>query len=363
MKVVLDLRSVHPGMTGIGRYALNLCLSLAGHGSIQLHGVTTIPGADYIRKLIDIPLEIVNEGGGPGWDHLVFPDLLRTLEADILHSPLFILPNVKACKYITTLHDVIPLVRPDLCPAEFIEFFKQSMAATLKRADHVVTVSAFSRQDILSHLDIEAHRVTAIHEPISPFFGRRNQNGKVFDLEPGFILSVGAIDRRKNLSGLLSAFALLRERRSSVPLLVLVGAPSGDGFDVSAEIERRGLSGFVRCLGRVSDEILAELYGAAGVFVFPSLYEGFGLPVVEAMASGTPVVASGTTSIPEIAGDAALFVNPQDPREIEAAIERVLDDKGLRSWLVEQGLARAAQYSLQSQAEKLHQLYERVLAA
>ena len=143
-------------------------------------------------------------------------------------------------------------------------------------------------------------------------------------------------------------------------LLILVGGPSGDGFDLQAEIESRSLTNVVRQVGRVSDEVLAGLYRNAGVFVFPSLYEGFGLPVVEAMASGTPVVASNSSSIPEVAGEAALLVDPLNPARIAEAIASLLQDKGLRASLVQKGRARAAHFSLESQAHRLCDLYRRI---
>jgi glycosyltransferase involved in cell wall biosynthesis len=364
MRVALDLRSVHPGLTGIGRYAANLCLSLDQvEAPIEVHGITTPSGKEYLKGMTGAPLHVV--AGGPGWDEFGLPDLLRTLRADVYHSPLFVLPKVRACTYICTIHDVIPLARPDLTSPGFSQFFHAHMSHALKSARHIVAVSEFTRIDLLRHFPVDASRVTVIHEPVSPLFCRRPQARslaviKELGLQPGFILSVGAIDRRKNLARLIQAYDLLR-RRSDAPPLAVVRAPSGDDIYLAAEVSSRGLDRNVRMLGRVSDDALSHLYSTAACFVFPSLYEGFGLPVLEAMASGTPVVTSRSSSLPEVAGGAALLVNPTDPVGIRDAIEILLVDGTTRERLIEAGIVRAANFSPKKQGAQLSELYARIV--
>jgi alpha-1,3-rhamnosyl/mannosyltransferase len=297
---------------------------------------------------------------------MALPDLLRRLGADVYHTPIFVLPAVRACRYLCTIHDVIPRARPDLAPAEFTRFFNEHVGRALKAASHIVTVSEYSKRDCIRHLSLDPGFVTAIHEPVSPLFHPRSAEEcadalRGLGLRPGFILSVGAIDRRKNLGRLVEAYGLLRKGKADVPPLVIVGAPSGDGFDLDTEVATRGLRKEVRILGRVPDEAMTRLYSSAGVFVFPSLYEGFGLPVVEAMASGTPVVASKASSLPEVAGDAAVLVDPENAEEIRSAMERVLADADLRADLARRGLGRAAGFSLERQGERLLELYRRLI--
>lgn len=367
MRVVLDLRSVHPGLTGIGRYAANLCLSLSRlESSVELAGITTSAGKAFLGSQVDIPLHLV--AGTPDWEEFGLPDLLRRLGADVYHSPLFVLPKVRACAYVCTIHDVIPTCRPELTSKGFSEFFHENVLHALRAARHVVTVSEFTRKDLFKHFAIESSRVTTVYEPVSPHFRRWSpaqyeSTVREFGLRPGFILSVGAIDRRKNLSRLIEAYQLLTRRVHQAPPLALVGAPSGDGYDISAEISARGLERSVVRLGRVSDQVLSHLYCAAGCFVFPSLYEGFGLPVLEAMASGTPVIASNVSSIPEVAGDAALLINPTDAGEIRRAIEQVFADSTCRDRLVQAGLHRAKEFTLDHQASQLSTLYGGILSS
>jgi len=366
LRVMLDLRCVHAGMTGMGRYALNLHLSLANAGrEVELGCITTEEGVEIFRSFGNAHL-FVAPGRHPGWDDLALPDVLREFQADLFHSPLFVLPGLRTCLQVCTIHDVIPLARPDLSPASFQQFFHSQIRKALRRADHVVTVSRFSREDLLRHLPIEPHRVSAIHEPVSPLF--RPQEGPTtqehlrdLGLEPGYILAVGAIDRRKNLPRLIEAYALLRAGWDAAPPLVLVGEPSGDGLDLAAEIRRRDVERHVRPLGRVPDGALVHLYAGAALLAFPSLYEGFGLPVLEAMATGTPVVTSRSTSLPEIAGDAAILVDPESVSEIKDGMARVLKDPALRQDLSARGVARASEFTLERQASDLIRLYGQLL--
>lgn len=362
-RIAVDLRSVHPGLTGIGRYALNLALSLESLGEeLEVCPITSEIGARYLAGHSSLRALIVDTRD-PLLDSAVLPDLLEQVGADLYHSPLVGLPSISVCPMICTLHDAIPLVRPDLCPASFAEFFRLRIAGVKAAASHIVTVSEHSRRDLLRTIDLEPGRITAIHEPVSPFFSpseRTRPLPEELGLSEGYLLSVGAIDRRKNLNALLDAVAILLRSRSETPPLVVVGGPSGDGYDLAQEVGRRRLQSQVRAVGRVPDALLARLYAHAGVFVFPSWYEGFGLPVLEAMASGTPVVAAATSSIPEVAGEAALLVDPSDSAAMAEAIGRLLDDPGLRHELSRRGLARASEFSLQRQARQLADLYERV---
>lgn len=355
IRIVVDVRAAHAGLSGIGRYAANLLISLhRRHPDIKVLGLATPASMDYLAPHTDAPLL----NGGIDEPNLALPDLLRDLGADVYHTPLFVLPPIRSCRCICTIHDAIPAVRPDLCPAEFAGFFKRQAASAARAADHVVTVSESSRRDLVRELGIDPGRISVVYEPVSPIFAPRAPEGvDRLGLRPGYILSVGALDRRKNLTGLFRACA-----RLGGPPLVVVGGGSGDGFDAAAEAVRLGLADRVQFLGRVDDETLATLYSGAGVFVFPSFYEGFGLPVVEAMACGAPVVASNTSSIPEVAGDAALLVDPHDPEAIAGAIAAVLSTPTLRQTMIRKGFERARRFTTDAQAEGLLRIYRRLVA-
>jgi glycosyltransferase involved in cell wall biosynthesis len=364
VRVVLDLRWAQPGSWGIGTYAVNLCLSLETISKgFEVEALTTAAGADYLRPLVRSPLHVVPSHWR--WDELHLPALLRKMGGVIYHTPLFVLPSTRSCTYVCTIHDAIPRSRPDLTSMAFRQFFEQHVPHALRVATHVVTVSHHSRRDLLRHFAFDQDRITTIHEAVSPQLRRHSlpeveTTMREFRLNRGFVLHVGAIERRKNIDRLLDAYGLLRKTGNFERALVIVGAPRGEGYDLAAEVDRRGLGSHVRILGRVSDRALRHLYSAAGVVAFPSLYEGFGLPVVEAMASGTPVVTSRATSLEEIADGAAVLVDAEDAQQLADAILRVSSNPGLQEDLRARGLQRAAMFTVAKQGERIQQLYRRL---
>lgn len=179
--------------------------------------------------------------------------------------------------------------------------------------------------------------------------------------EPPLLLYVGTMEHRKNLVRLVAAFALLRERRRIPHRLVLAGKPGYGWKEVRAAIERAEISDCVETPGYVSSAELARLYGSAEIFVFPSVYEGFGLPVLEAMARGTPVACSNAASLPEVAGDAAAYFDPLSVEEIAAAIEGVIDSPGRQAELRQQGMRQAARFTWQACAQKHVEVYRQFL--
>ncbi len=366
--VVLDLRPAHPGLSGIGRYALNLCQSLerTSHDLDLL--VLAAPSSrawlrEHVRSRI---LEV--SSSGPEWNDLVLPGLLKDVDAVLYHTPLFVLPAIEICAYLATIHDVIPLARPDLTPPAFRSFFADQAPRAVRRATKMVAVSHFSRTDAIRHLKLNPEDVEVIYETVSSHFRPvpLDQAGNVLSrhgLKPGYLLCVGALDRRKNLPLVLDTCLELRARGVHIPDLVFVGGPSGDGFSLEAEVRRRkDLAVKIRLLGRVPDDELPSIYSAARALLFPSLYEGFGLPVLEAMACGTPVIASQATSLPEVAGDAALLFDPGRVDELATAVARLLADDSLHRDLRTRGFAQVSRFSPQAQGQGIVSLYERILS-
>jgi alpha-1,3-rhamnosyl/mannosyltransferase len=229
----------------------------------------------------------------------------------------------------------------------------------------VITDTEAVRAEVMSNLGVRPEGITAIHPAPSPGF--RSQTPAElkptldrWELSPGeYLLFAGAIEPRKNLARLLEAFAALQRRRQDVPPLILVGPPGWRNQEIRDRIITA--EPHVRYLGYLSQEDMAALMAGCAAFVMPSLYEGFGLPVLEAMASGVPVVTSRGGALEEVAEGAAILVDPQDTEEIAAGIERVLDDTVLRETLVQKGLARAAQFSWERTARETLRVYERAI--
>jgi glycosyltransferase involved in cell wall biosynthesis len=234
----------------------------------------------------------------------------------------------------------------------------------MRRARRIITVSEFSRRDLSDAYDVPLERITAIPNGVNTAFrplpDARQLAAERLGLSEGYVLFVGALAPRKNVVALLEAFGRVA-RLGGVHQLVLAGADRGSGAATRRRAEELGLSGRIRLLGHVAEADLPALYGAAHAVCVPSLYEGFGLPALEAMACGTPVIASKTTGLGEAVGDAALTFDPRAVEEIADALERVLGDPLLRERLVESGRERAAAFTWRRSAEATAQVYREAL--
>jgi len=222
-----------------------------------------------------------------------------------------------------------------------------------------------SKDDIVKHLGIDPGLVHVTQEAVSPFFQPAEDTGQVqslrtkYGLNSKFILAIGSADPRKNIETLVNAYALLPESLRTEYHLAIVWTAPVLATSLASSIQDLNLSRFVHFLFKVPNEDLVFLYNEASLFVFPSLYEGFGLPVLEAMACGTPVIAANTSSIPEVSGDAALLVDARDPQGMSAAMARVLSDNILASEMVQKGLKRNALFSWEKCARETLMVYNK----
>jgi glycosyltransferase involved in cell wall biosynthesis len=228
----------------------------------------------------------------------------------------------------------------------------------------VLTVSESSKRDILRFVDLPPDKIDVIYNAYDERFGVEPREEDVvrvrerYQLHDEFVLYAGNVKPHKNLKRLIEAFNLLRRRGLTHLKLVLIGDEISKYAELRRAVHQYQLHKDVRFLGYLPEETLAVMYRLAAVFVFPSLYEGFGLPPLEAMASGTPVVTSNVSSLPEVAGDAALLVDPYDPSAIADGVEHVLTDETLRRELREKGLARAHQFSWERSVRRIREIYD-----
>ncbi len=295
------------------------------------------------------------------WEQAVGPRALRRARIDVAHAPVNVGPIFSPAPSVVTVHDLSFLHYPEQYPGMKQRYLNLLTRLSVERADRVIAVSESTRQDVLRFYRVASERVATVPNGLDPSFRRIEDRETLaafrarHGLPTCFILFVGTLQPRKNLVGLLRAYARLLPRLD-VPLVV-VGAKGWLYEGVFQEARALGVSERVVFAGYAPPEDLPLWYAAASVFVYPSLYEGFGLPVIEAMACGTPVVTSNTSSLPEVAGEAALLVDPTDPDALAEAIERALTDEALRWELKERGYERARRFNWERTARETVAVY------
>lgn len=297
---------------------------------------------------------------------LLRPTAQRLSRCGLIHYPFHNLPadwHVGQQKLVVTVHGAAAVEEMAWgVPEGRAEMIHQRLAVAGERLVHVITVSAWSAQEIARQFDLDPTRITPIHHGLDhDLFHPRPGNTPAL-VDGPYILHVGPCAPRKNVETLVDAFALLRQRYHLPYRLVMVGREDANRHRLLERCTHLGVADNVIAPGVVDDDRLADLYRGAACFVFPSLYEGFGMPVLEAMACGAPVITSAVTALPEVAGDAAhLLADPQDAEELAAALHSVLEDEARRQEWIRRGLARARQFTWQAAAQKHLDLYRSLL--
>jgi glycosyltransferase involved in cell wall biosynthesis len=367
MRIGIDARFLaHPQRGGFKTYTENLIAALARVDQEN----------EYILYLDRVPQSPATVPSCPNFSVRVVPGQLPLIgmlwreqvalarqiaqdQLDLFHSPNLTAPLKPACPLVVTIHDMI---------WRFPEKFSSGKVRSPKRklmewyyrwvtqfaaqhASAIITVSHAAKQSIVKHLKLDEQRIFVTHEAASAIFRPINEAKRIdavrhkYNLPAEFILAIGSADPRKNIQTLVQAYALLAPALRAKHRLVIVWTHSFLAGELEHVIQTLRLNGQVQFLSSVSNEDLVLLYNAAALFAFPSRYEGFGLPLLEAMACGTPVIAANNSSIPEIVGDAAILFDAENAPAQAEAMTRGLSDAALRTRLIQQGIARAASFS------------------
>jgi glycosyltransferase involved in cell wall biosynthesis len=292
------------------------------------------------------------------------PLALKRERVTLFHAPHYVLPPLVPCKSVVTIHDCIHLMFPQYLPSKLaFAYARTSIGMAARRETRVMTVSESSKRDILRFVDAKPEKIDVIYNAYDERFAVEPREEDVirvrerFQLHDEFVLYAGNVKPHKNVERLIQAFDLVRRRGLDHLKLVIIGDEVSKYAALRRAVHRHQLHKYVRFLGYLPEETLAVMYRLAGVFVFPSLYEGFGLPPLEAMASGTPVVTSNVSSLPEVAGDAAILVDPYDAASIADGIATVLTDERVRRELRRKGLERARQFSWETSVRRVREIY------
>jgi glycosyltransferase involved in cell wall biosynthesis len=368
MRIAFDGTTLTPGRTGVGYYTEHLLQHLAREVEATGDEIVVLSNQPIDTQRPLPPHVRVHHGHRCpvriGWMQLRAQRALAAVRPDVAHFTNGMMPIGSPVSTIVTIHDMSLRLYPQCHPLRRLLLNRPLMHVAIRQAAAIVTVSESARRDLLRLHGIGSDRVSVVHEAASPEFhpiddpARRERVRAKYGLPPRFVLYVGTIEPRKNLSRLVDAFA--QARRRGIPHhLVCVGPYGWSSRDLSRRIDRLGIADVVHFTGYAPFEDLPVIYNLGELFAFPSMYEGFGLPVVEAMASGLPVITSHTSSLGEIAADAALTVNPASTDAIAAALVRLATDEALRRDLSERGLRRARAFSWTQTAKDMLAVYHR----
>lgn len=374
MNIGINCNPVMNKKTGVGNYLHNLLLELAKIDKINnytlffysLRNLDSTRATQYNFKCkktvsLKIPqllLEFL-------WDNLRFPPIEFFIgRASIFHNNFF-LPSTKKAKGIITIHDMSFFAYPEL-HTKTVRRFKSKVPKSCFRATKIITVSNFSKREILKYINIPEEKIKVIYNGLilqtQKFKGNEDDILKKYSLAKKYILYVGTIEPRKNLEGLINAFKMLisDEKYKNKYNLVIVGKPGWKYETFIKTLGNLGIQDKVKLIGYIPDEELPAIYKHASLFLYPSIYEGFGLPVLEAMAYGIPVITSNISSLPEIAGDAALLIDPYNYKEIRDGMVDILSTDQLKNQLIKRGKERVKKFSWKNTAEKTLKVYKEV---
>ncbi len=369
MRIAYDATTLRPPQTGIGYYTEHLLRHLLKVApDCEFHLIsnrpveTSLPLNGGVSTVERYRLPVRNL-----WMQTMAPKILEELRPDVAHFTNSISPLKGVVPTVLTVHDMSLVSLPGYHPFRR-RLFRPLHAAALRRADAVITVSEASKSEILRLSGIPEERLHVIHEAASPAFRPIRDKASLgeikrrYGLPDRFILFVGTLEPRKNLKRLIEAFAILKSGNRIAHRLVLVGMLGWGYREVRRAIERGGLGGEVQITGYVPFRDLPALYNLAEIFVFPSIHEGFGLPLLEAMSCGTPAVASSHESLMEVAGDAVLRADASDPASLAEAIARLAGSEFERERLSHLGLNRASLFSWESAARRTLEVYRQAAA-
>ena len=357
MKIAIDIQTTLGKPTGFGFYVSNLVEALKKHTGSDLELVLIKPDTE---EDFSTPQRFF-------WDQFTFPKKARQKKADLLHQPCFSAPLNFKKPIVVTIHDIISLLFPETIPFASRMFYSKWMPFSYRKAAQIITISESTKRDIVRVLGIPEEKITVI--PLG--FDKKMQTKvsrdeitkvkKKYSLPEKYLLHIGTLEPRKNLDFLIDVFSEVIANGDNKLGLVITGKKGWYYEGLFEKVKNLSLEDRVIFTGYIDEEDKAAIYQGARIFTFPSIYEGFGLPPLEAMAAGIPVISSDTSSMPEVIGDAGILISPYDREAWAKAILEVDSDENLRKKMISKNLLQVEKFSWDKTAQKTIEIYSKVL--
>ncbi len=372
MKIAIDTLATKSLYHGMGIYTFNLLKELAPiaheHDILIYKNSNIFSSISKENDNVEIRDITKYRYFRIAWEYTGLSMSLKRDKVDIFWGPSNFLPPIKVCKYIVTIHDLSSITFAHTYSAIRRNYYQYLITNSVRRADFIITDSEHSKHDLINYFSVPENRIRVIFCGISEDFKPIESRDEIltvkqkYELPLEFIFTLGVMEPKKNFERLIEAYSELRNTYVDLPQLVIAGSREygWKNQKIFQLVEKHNLKDKITFTGLIAHEDLPVVYSAAKLFVLPSLYEGFGLPIIEAMACGVPVVTSNTSSLPEVAGGAAILVNPYDISAIADAISFALKDNYGRKEMIEKGLKNAKRFSWKESAQKVLETFENV---
>lgn len=375
MKIGVDIRTINKPKSGVGYYVTNLVREFQNIDTTNEYFMISNNNSYELefKKLdnfVNFKTWVSNENHivGDLWESFYLPRLLLNKGVDVFHGPAFMIPlRSTGFRTVVSIHDVVAFTRPETVPRKYALYMKLLLRQVVRKVDKIIAPSISTKNDLVKYLYTPEEKIHVIYDAVSPKYCPtapgydREEIKRKFGIRNKYIFFAGNLEPRKNLIRLMEAFSMIRSKLGEDYQLVICGKKGWLYKNILQTYERLRMNNDIVLTNYVGEKDLLNLYRSADIFAFPTLYEGFGFPPLEAMGCGVPVIASNVSSLPEIVGDAALMVDPLNTREISEAILTLTRSESLRNELKEKGLRQSARFSWEDTARKTLDVYASVL--
>jgi glycosyltransferase involved in cell wall biosynthesis len=372
MKIAIDVRTILPDRSGVGNYVLHLIQNLRQVDPEPIYYLLAqkknIPLLGRLAREQNPFLTMFSHENHPlsdFWEHFILPLRLREMGIHVFHGPASLIPFRRDhCGLVVTIHDLVAFLFPETIPLKYGAYMRYLLKQAVKKADRIIAVSHHTKEDLIKVLKVPSDKIVVIHEASSPIFHPKDKQEvqsllkQKYGITKKFIYHLGNIEPRKNLINLLESFTLVCQELGYDYQLVVSGQKGWLTGSLSRFLKNYPVLDQVLFTGYVPVEHIPLFMNGAELFVFPSLYEGFGLPVLEAMSCGTPVISSNRSSIPEIVGSAGVLVDPTNIRELARSIIELLGNREERRRLSQLGIEQASRFSWIEAAQQTLNAYQ-----